>query len=57
VRKFAADGLTVFEKRMLRRVFRPKGDEMTGGSEKLHNEELHNLKSYPCNRPWGPIWV
>jgi hypothetical protein len=38
-------GLTVFENRMLRRIFGPKRDEVTGGWRKLHNEELHNLYS------------
>jgi hypothetical protein len=33
----------VFENRMLRRIFGPKRDEVTGGWRKLHNEELHNL--------------
>jgi hypothetical protein len=33
----------VYENRMLRRIFGPKGDEVTGGLRKLHNEELHNL--------------
>jgi hypothetical protein len=37
----------VFEKRVLRRIFGPKKDEMTGDSRKLHNEELHNLYSSP----------
>jgi hypothetical protein len=37
----------VFENRVLRRVFRPKRDEVTGGWRKLHNEELHNLHSSP----------
>jgi hypothetical protein len=32
---------------MLRRIFRPKRDELTGGWRKLHNEELHNLYSFP----------
>jgi hypothetical protein len=36
-----------FEKRMLRRIFGPKRDEVTGGCRKLHNEELHNLYSSP----------
>jgi hypothetical protein len=31
------------ENRVLRRIFRPKRDEVTGGWRKLHNEELHNL--------------
>jgi hypothetical protein len=33
----------VFENNMLRRIFGPKRDEVTGGWRKLHNEELHNL--------------
>jgi hypothetical protein len=37
----------VFEKRVLRRIFGPKRDEVTGGWRKLHNEELHNLFSSP----------
>jgi hypothetical protein len=40
--------LTVREgHRVLRRVFGPKRDEVTGGWRKLHNEELHNLYSTP----------
>jgi hypothetical protein len=39
--------LKVFENRMLRRIFRMKTDEVTGGWRKLHNEELHNLYSSP----------
>jgi uncharacterized membrane protein len=31
--------------RVLRRVFGPKREEVTGGWRKLHNEELHNLYS------------
>jgi hypothetical protein len=30
----------VFENRMLRRIFEPKRDEVTGGWRKLHNEEI-----------------
>jgi hypothetical protein len=37
----------VFENRVLRRIFRPKRNEVTGEWRKLHNEELHNLYSYP----------
>jgi hypothetical protein len=37
----------VFEKRVLRRIFGPKRDEVTGDWRKLHNEELHNLYSSP----------
>jgi hypothetical protein len=39
--------LRVFEKRVLRRIFGPKRDEVTGGWRKLHNEELHGLHSSP----------
>jgi hypothetical protein len=39
--------LRVFENRVLRRIFGPKRDEVTGGWKKLHNEELHNLYSSP----------
>jgi hypothetical protein len=35
--------LRVFENRVLRRIFGPKRDEVTGDWRKLHNEELHNL--------------
>jgi hypothetical protein len=37
--------LRVFENRVLRRIFGPKRDGVTGGWRKLHNEELHNLYS------------
>jgi hypothetical protein len=37
----------VFENRVLRRIFGPKGDEVTGDWRKLHNEELHNLYTSP----------
>jgi hypothetical protein len=42
--------LTVREEhklRVLRRIFGPKRDGVTGGWRKLHNEELHNLYSSP----------
>jgi hypothetical protein len=32
---------------VLRRIFGPKRDEMTGGWTKPHNEEFHNLYSLP----------
>jgi hypothetical protein len=32
---------------VLRRIFGPKRDEITGGWRKLHNEELHDLYSSP----------
>jgi hypothetical protein len=40
--------LRVFENRVLRRIFGPKRDEVTGKWRKLHSEELHNLCSFPC---------
>jgi hypothetical protein len=36
----------VFGNRVLRRIFGPKRDEVTGGLRKLHNEELFNLCSF-----------
>jgi hypothetical protein len=39
--------LRVFESRVMRRIFRPKRDEVTGEWRKLHNEELNNLYSSP----------
>jgi len=39
--------LRVFENRVLRRIFGPKTDEVTGEWRKLHNEELNDLYSSP----------
>jgi len=39
--------LRVFENRVLRRIFGPKRDEVTGERRKLHNEELNHLDSSP----------
>jgi hypothetical protein len=39
--------LTVFEDRVLRRIFGPKRDEVTGEWRQLHNEELRELYSLP----------
>jgi hypothetical protein len=39
--------LRVFENRVLRRIFGPKSNEVTGGWRKLHNEELHGVYSSP----------
>jgi len=38
--------LRMFEKRVLRRIFGPKRDEVTVECRKLHNEELNDLHSY-----------
>jgi hypothetical protein len=37
----------VFENRVLRKIFGPKGDEGTEDLRKVHNEEFHNLHSSP----------
>ena len=43
--------LRVFEKRVLRRIFGSKRDEVTGKWRKLHDEELNDL--YPSlNNVW-----
>jgi len=39
--------LRVFENRVLRRIFGPKRDEVTGEWRKLHIEELNGLYSSP----------
>jgi hypothetical protein len=39
--------LGVFEHRVLKRIFGPKRDEVTGEWRKLHDEELHDLYSSP----------
>jgi hypothetical protein len=39
--------LRVFENRILRRIFGPKRDEVTGEWRKLHSEEHHSLYSSP----------
>jgi hypothetical protein len=37
----------MFENRVLRRIFGPKRDEVTGEWRKMHNEELRDLYSSP----------
>ena len=37
----------MYENRVLRKVFGPKRDEVTGEWRKLHNEELNDLYSLP----------
>ena len=39
--------LRVFESRVLRRIFRPKRDEVTREWRKLHNEELMICRAHP----------
>jgi hypothetical protein len=40
-------GLRVFENRVLRRIYGPKRDEVTGEWRKLPSEELHDLYPLP----------
>jgi hypothetical protein len=35
----------VFEKKVLRRLFKPQRDEIIGGWRKLHNDGFNNLYS------------
>jgi hypothetical protein len=53
--------LRAFENRVLKRVFGPKKDEVTGEWRKLQTEELHNLYSTQnINRKinsWRMRWV
>jgi hypothetical protein len=37
----------MFENRVVRRIFGPKMEEVTGDRRKLHREEFHNLYSSP----------
>ena len=39
----------MFENRVLRRIFGPKRDEVTGEWRKLHNDELNDLQCSPNN--------
>jgi hypothetical protein len=39
--------LRVFENRVLRRIFGPRRDEVTGEWRNLHNDELNDLYSSP----------
>ena len=39
--------LRVFENRVLRRIFRPERDEVTGEWRKLNNDKLNRLYSSP----------
>jgi hypothetical protein len=43
--------LRVFENRVLRRIFGPKKDRITGESRRVHNEEHYDLYSSPNITP------
>jgi hypothetical protein len=49
------------ENRVLRRIFGPKKDEVTGDWRKLHNEEFHNLFPLPSiiriMKSWKMKWA
>ena len=45
--KHTSNRMKVFENRVLKKIFGPKRDEVTGVWRKLHNEELHDLYSSP----------
>jgi hypothetical protein len=47
--------LRVFENRVLRRIYGPKRDEVTGDWRKLQNEKLHKR----ARKKWttGNIWT
>jgi hypothetical protein len=51
----------VYENRVLRRIFGPKRDEVTGGWRKLHNQELHNFYYSPSiikmMKPKRMVWA
>jgi hypothetical protein len=58
--------LRVFEKRVLRRIFEPKWDEVTGDRRELHNEGLNDLYASPnfiwviklrMERAWQERWL
>jgi hypothetical protein len=39
--------LRVYERCVLRKIFGPKRDKVSGSGRKLHHEKLHNLYSSP----------
>jgi len=49
--------LRVFENRVVRKIFGPKRDEVTGEWRKLHNEELNDLYFSPVDQIKKMSWV
>jgi hypothetical protein len=47
IRTVAVYRLRVFENRVVRRIFRPKREEVAGGCRRVQNEELHNMYASP----------
>jgi len=47
--------MRVFEKRMLKRIFGLKMEEVAGDWRRLHNEELHNLYVSPSTRVYPEV--
>jgi hypothetical protein len=39
--------LRVFQNMVLRKIFGPRRDELTGDLRQVHNKELHNLNFLP----------
>ena len=48
--------LRVFDNRVLRRIFGPKRDEVTGEWRKLHNEELNDMYCSPKLFGWPRVF-
>ena len=49
--------LRVFQNMVLRRIFRPRKDEVTGEWRRMHNEELNDLYSSPNIKSIRMRWV
>jgi hypothetical protein len=47
----------VFQNRVLRRIFRPKRDEIRGGWREINNEELNNFYSSPNMKSRKMRWA
>jgi hypothetical protein len=45
--------LRAFENRLLRKIFRPKSEEVIGQWERLHTEKLYVIPAMESRRPWA----